>query len=105
MRKDAAMPIPTIDATSWQALEPEVSALLATDLAGADIPAWLERWSALECAVWEARAWPKRDRARNLADPDAQAAYSRFVQEVFNPWLAAGEELAARLLAAVAGGD
>ncbi|HYF63584.1 MAG TPA: M3 family metallopeptidase, partial [Herpetosiphonaceae bacterium] len=30
----------------------------------------------------------------------AQAAYARFVQEVFNPWLAAGERLAARLLAA-----
>ncbi len=83
----------------WAALAPRYEALLAEPLAPDLVDGWLRRWSDLDQIVWEARAWLKRDRARDATDAAAQRAYAAFAQAVMGPFQAAGQRLRQKLLA------
>ncbi len=89
-------------ALTWNDVEPRVRELLDTDLAPADVPAWLERRDALERDVGEAYATLARAKDEDTADTDARDAYLRFVREV-SPHLAEAADALDKKLVAVAG--
>ncbi len=87
------------DLGTWVMLGPQYAALQAEPLPAAGVPDWLRRWSDLERIVWEERAGLKRDRARDVRDAAAEAAYQQFVETVFGPFQIATQALIAKLLA------
>ena len=83
---------------TWENLAPQFDALVHQPLTPTSVQPWLRRWSDLEKQVWEARAWLKRAKSWNMADPEAHAAFQRFTAEVFGPFEEAGQALRTKLL-------
>src|SRR5579859_4870810 len=69
--------------TTWDDFATTYQALLDEPLTAGAIPDWLTRWNQAEQAIWEARAWLKRAKLRDLTNPTARDAYQQFMTEVF----------------------
>src|SRR5450631_243366 len=92
-------PTETIEPFNWNTLEPLFAALLQEDLTAQQVPSWLNRWSDLEKALWEARAHLKRDSSWDETNIAAQNAFQRFTEEVFSPYQLMNQALKTKLLA------
>jgi oligoendopeptidase F len=87
------------DVRIWSDIEPAFKNLVRAGLTRDSIPAWLERWSEAEMAVWGTRAELKAARARAPGDEDVRRRYVEYQEHVMPPYRRASQALAVKLLA------
>lgn len=87
------------DAALWETYRPRYEALRSAELTAADVPAWLERWSALDAELGEAGAKLSTHADLHTDDEAAQGRYQAFVAEVMPPAARSGQALTEKLLA------
>ncbi len=78
---------------------PRYEALLEAKLTAKDVPAWLERWSALDAELDEAGAKLSTHADLHTDDEAVQGRYQTFVAEVMPPASRTGQALTEQLLA------
>lgn len=83
----------------WSAYEARYQALLDTDLAAADVPAWLSDWSSLTAEFMDVAAKLSVYKDLHTADDGAQARYQAFVADVVPPSERMDQALKEKLLA------
>jgi oligoendopeptidase F len=86
-------------AADWETYRPHYEVLLSAELTAADVPAWLERWSALDAGLGEAGAKLSTHADLHTDDEAAQGRYQAFVAGVMPPAARTGQALTEKLLA------
>lgn len=87
------------DAARWETYAGRYDELLGAELRAADVPAWLERWSALDAELGEAGAKLSTHADLHTDDDAVQARYQTFVAGVMPPATRTGQALTEKLLA------
>ena len=83
---------------TWADTEPRMRELAARPLTASSVADWLADWSHLRSLVEEASARLEVAAARDTSDSVAEARFNAFREEVYNPAMAADQEIVAHLL-------
>ncbi|MDV6373745.1 M3 family oligoendopeptidase [Deinococcus arenicola] len=86
-------------ASSWDTYAGRYDELLGAELTAADVPTWLQRWSALDAELQEAGAKLSTHADLHTDDDAVQARYQTFVATVMPPATRTGQALIEKLLA------
>ncbi|MBS1254093.1 MAG: Oligoendopeptidase F, plasmid [Anaerolineales bacterium] len=88
-----------INPLDWDTIQPHVDALLATDLHGHNVEAWLQQWSDLTAVLQESAAQIYRDVSENTADEEAEQRFLTLVDDIIPQAKVAEQALKNKLLA------
>lgn len=84
---------------TWDTYRPDFEALLAQDLTAADVPAWLDRWSALQAQLGDVSARLSIHKDLHTDDDTIQQRYQDYVAQVLPPATRMEQALTEKLLA------
>lgn len=90
------------EATRWDTFAPRYQALLAADLSADAVPGWLAEWSALDAEAGQVGSKLATHADLHTGDPQIQARYTRFLEEV-SPQVQRAEQALIQKLLAVPG--
>ncbi|ABF46606.1 peptidase M3A and M3B, thimet/oligopeptidase F [Deinococcus geothermalis DSM 11300] len=85
--------------TRWETYAPRYEQLLQADLTAEGVPDWLAEWSALDAEVSQAESKLATHADLHTDDPDIQARYARFLENVSPQAQRAEQALTKKLLA------
>ena len=92
-------PLDSVNAADWDQLQPHFEALNAEDLTPERVPAWLRRWSDLECVIGEGAVGAARAATENTADKAAEERHLHYIQVIHPQTQVAAQALRTKLLA------
>lgn len=93
------MPYPKIDILDWDTIQPFVDHLQAAELTAATAAAWLQAWSDLTSALYEASGQIYRAMSENTADAEVEARFNRLAEEIMPKASTANQTLKQKFLA------
>ncbi len=93
------MPYPKIDILDWDTIQPFVDHLQAAELTAATAAAWLQAWSDLTSALYEASGQIYRAMSENTADAEVEARFNRLAEEIMPKVSTANQTLKQKFLA------
>ena len=90
--------VPALLQWQWAEMESHFAALAAREISADTVPAWLADWTALGERITEKFSRLNLAVTQNTADPNAEAAYKSFLDQIFPKAEAADQKLREKLL-------